>query len=319
MPLRRSLVTLVLLSLACGDDSSAGQPPASTSGSTTQTQSSGDDPSDTGIDPTTSGATTITTTGLDSSSDGPTSATEDDTGPMAGDCSQALLCDDFEAHAAGAPPMAPWMVQEVQATVRVDETRAFSGARSVRVTTERGGGSFRRGYMSVEGAPVFPLDGNVMWGRAMMWLDQTPAGSVHWTHIQGEGEVEGMGFRALSRYGGQHMGRLMANYETQGVSTDCWDHSDTVFPTGTWVCFEWRFNGPNDEMNLWVDGVALDDVTVIGMGEGCGGNDTGGHWYSPLYDTLRLGWEHYQMSDVAHDLWIDDVAIDTDRIGCPAL
>ena len=68
-----------------------------------------------------------------------------------------------------------------------------------------------------------------------------------------------------------------------------------------------------------VDGVALDDVTVIDMGEGCGGNGTGGHWYSPLYDTIRLGWEHYQMSDVAHDLWIDDVAIDTDRIGCPAL
>ena len=69
-------------------------------------------------------------------------------------------------------------------------------------------------------------------------------------------------------------------------------------------------------MNFWLDGAPLDDLTVIGMGQGCGGDDAGGYWYSPIYDTLRLGWEHYQATS-SKELWIDDVAVDTERLGCP--
>jgi hypothetical protein len=263
---------------------------------------------------TTSGATTSATS---SSGPDPDGTSGEDTGPPAGDCSTALLCEDFEAYPAGQAPGGPWAVDASQGTVAVDETRAVSGTRSVRFTTEDGGGSYRRAFMSIAGAPVFPLDGNVMYGRMMIWLTAAPEGSVHWTNIQGEGDVEGMGFRGLSRYGGQHEGRLMANYETYGISTDCWQHSDTTIPVGQWACFEWRFDGPLDEMSFWLDGAPLDDLTVMGMGEGCIGNDAGGYWYSPLYDTLRLGWEHYQATP-AKELWIDDVAVDIERIGCPA-
>jgi len=33
---------------------------------------------------------------------------------------------------------------------------------------------------------------------------------------------------------------------------------------------------------------------------------------------LYLGWEHYQQTANPIDLWVDDVAVGTERLGCPA-
>jgi hypothetical protein len=109
----------------------------------------------------------------------------------------------------------------------------------------------------------------------------------------------------------------MANFETEGVSTDCWDHSDTVMPTQSWACIEWRFVVASDEMQLWLDGVEIEDIHVMGSGEGCGGQDLNGLWPAPrAFDRLRLGWERYQESD-ERNVWIDDIVVSTERIGCP--
>jgi len=128
--------------------------------------------------------------------------------------------------------------------------------------------------------------------------------------------VPDMGFRGLYRYGGMNDGELLANYETQGVGTDCWRGSDSVMPQGQWTCLEWHFDGNTDTMELYVDGQIIDDVTVVEMGDGCIAHDTGDYWYAPIFDTMRLGWEHYQATS-AREMWIDDVALDDERIGCP--
>lgn len=59
----------------------------------------------------------------------------------------------------------------------------------------------------------------------------------------------------------------------------------------------------------------MDALTVVGQGSGCIGHGTGDHWYFPTFDTLRLGWEHYQTSPI--EPWLDAVAVDTQHIGCP--
>ena len=38
-------------------------------------------------------------------------------------------------------------------------------------------------------------------------------------------------------------------------------------------------------------------------------------WLGGDWETLRVGWEHYQTTD-PHEIFIDDVAMDTARIGC---
>jgi hypothetical protein len=88
-------------------------------------------------------------------------------------------------------------------------------------------------------------------------------------------------------------------------------------PSGAWTCFEWHFVREADTMELYMDGAPIDDMTVVGQGQGCIGHDTGDNWYAPIFDTMRLGWEHYQMT-IAHEVWIDDVAMDDARIGCPS-
>ncbi|HEX2733731.1 MAG TPA: hypothetical protein VHM70_19105 [Polyangiaceae bacterium] len=232
-------------------------------------------------------------------------------------CATALFCDDFDDDSLGMPPGDPWTSDVNGGTVEVSSEHAFSGANAVHVSNSEG--AYKRAYFSVQGAPVFPGAGAEMFGRMLMWLDATPEGSVHWTFIQGEGPSDDGSYDIYYRYGGQHEGRLMANFETQGKSTDCWDHSDTVMPTQRWTCIEWRYATATDEMQFWLDGTELTDIHVTGMGEGCGGQDLGGLWPAPKqFEILRLGWEKYQQSE-ALNAWIDDVVVGTERVGCPAM
>jgi hypothetical protein len=153
-----------------------------------------------------------------------------------------------------------------------------------------------------------------------LWLESAPT-EVHWTMIQGEGLAADGSHNALYRYGGQHdTGRLMANYETTKLSTDCYKHAQkTVMPTGKWACAEWHFVVATNEMQFWLDGSEVTDLHVIDRGEGCGGNDLNGEWLAPpAFQSVYLGWEQYQPWANDIRVWVDDVVISNDRVGCPA-
>ena len=71
---------------------------------------------------------------------------------------------------------------------------------------------------------------------------------------------------------------------------------------------------------VWLNGSELSDIHVAGMGEGCGGNALEGQWIAPpAFQTLYLGWEHYQQTMNPIDLWMDAIVVDTKRVGCPAM
>jgi hypothetical protein len=239
----------------------------------------------------------------------------------------ALFCDDFEDDAAGQFPGAPWQNQTGSgATVRVDGLQAFSGDQAAHVNAPPNG-AYRRGYFSLgQQSGIFPAASREMFGRAMMFLDATPNAVVHWTIIQAEGRAADGTHDAYYRYGGQQQGGagLMANYETNmGVSTDCYSHSSTRMPVQRWACVEWHFDAQNNEMQLWLDGTEITDMHVVdrptSAGAGCLGNDVGGEWLAPpAFTTLHLGWESYQTSSNDRNLWVDDVAIATERVGCPS-
>lgn len=160
----------------------------------------------------------------------------------------------------------------------------------------------------------------MLWGRMMIKTAAAPNDGVHWTNIEGQGPVPGKNYRALIRYGGQHMGRLMANYETQGVGSDCWHHSQQAMPTGEWACMEWQFDAANDTMRFYLNGTEVADLTVLGQTKTtaeCVSGEAGGKWEFPEFDKLSLGLELYQ-NDPARTLYIDDVALGTERIPCPS-
>jgi hypothetical protein len=159
-----------------------------------------------------------------------------------------------------------------------------------------------------------------MYGRVMFWLEAAPT-EVHWTFIQAQGRAAVGTHDAMYRYGGQHgTGRLMANYETNNmVATDCYDHSQTVMPTGAWACAEWRFAVASNEMQFWLNSSEVSDIHITDRGEGCGGNALNGQWLAPpAFDNLYLGWEHYQAWPSDIRIWVDAVVVSTQRVGCPA-
>jgi len=119
--------------------------------------------------------------------------------------------------------------------------------------------------------------------------------------------------------------QLMANYETPdsygsnpiGPGSDCWKHANkVVVPVGTWTCVEWQFDGPNNQMHLWLDGAAVDSLTVSGVGDGCVNQPATYPWTAPSFDHIDLGWESYQ-ADAARTAWVDDVVLSKTRVGCP--
>lgn len=235
----------------------------------------------------------------------------------------AVFCENFESSMVGGTPAPPWALSiggSNASSIAVDATRATSGSNAVLVSvpgTASGGNAYERAYLQLT-EQIFPAVATEMFGRVMMWLDETPNGTVHWTFIQGEGPSDG--HDRLYRYGGQQQGGsgLMANFETNsGVSTDCYDHSATTMPTEQWTCVEWRFAVATNEMELWLNGVNIEDIHITGQGEGCLGQDLQEQWLAPpAFQTLSLGWERYQSAPNDRNLWLDDIVVSTERIGC---
>jgi hypothetical protein len=244
-------------------------------------------------------------------------------------CATALLCDDFESY--DAMPGGKWTLTAKSGTVAIDTAEHASGTKAVKFSTQAAGSA--TAMLRLQGSSVFPVDGNVVYGRMLFKLAAAPTASVHWTIIAGSGLVPGQTYHSIYRYGGQQPvmnggtfvgSNMMANYETPDwygdkstPGSDCWHHANQrVIPVNQWTCVEWKFDGANNGMQLWLDGMPADDLTVMGHGDGCVNAANDFTWTAPNFSTIDLGWESYQQDD-ARTAWIDDVVISKTPIGCP--
>ncbi len=240
-------------------------------------------------------------------------------------CPKGAFCDSFEDAAIGGMPGGIWTVERRgDPVIRVDDKEAYLGRQSVKIRAL----GRETAFLSLKGAPLFPLVDNILYGRSMMKLESAPNRRVHWTIIEGKGMSKEGDEIIEYRYGGAKPidkdgvfigSRLMANYETpQGAKTDCWHAAKnrTVMPTGRWVCLAFAFDGQQNSMKLWLDGKLLDDLSVTGVGQGCMHAADDYRWQAPMFDQINLGWETYK-DDEARTLWIDDVAISDRPLSCP--
>jgi hypothetical protein len=233
-----------------------------------------------------------------------------------------LLCEDFERYGPGAAGLAPaWTTDVVGGTLEIDTTRPFSGGKGLHVTAPPNTSSLLQ--IIKQGAPLFPVPGNTFYGRMMMWLTQMPTGGVHFNTVQANGLMPGSAQIAKYAYGAMYA-RLMAGYTVRATETalptiDCGKSGPTGYPEKSWVCAEWKFDGPNNEMHYWLNGQAQTGVDVVKVGGGCTGTQpTGGVWQAPVFNKLMLGW-YAQPFNAPIELWLDDVVIGTERIGCPKM
>lgn len=251
-------------------------------------------------------------------------AAESSSAPAA--TSNALFSDNFdEGTALGS-------IWSEAGSVEISSERAFSGDNSLKFSAE--GNGYNRNFitLNLDGTPA----ATDMYGRMMIWIDTPNGNGGDFSFIQGEGFPKsdvGAPEETMVMYryrvdGQNRNGTLMANYDTwidandDGQTdwlTDCWDHSDTQLPRETWSCVEWHFNAENDVMEFWLDGQEISEISVNQAGEGCINTDNqGGMWTAPAqFDRVHVGIEQYHSGVPARTVFIDDVEVGTEQIGCP--
>ncbi len=234
--------------------------------------------------------------------------------------------DDFEAHAAGQLPGPPWKEETYKsgAVITIDAQHAFSGQQALHVLTPAGA-EYRRGYVAIHLHGPLPQLQSGFFGRAMVWLDAPPGTQpVHWTLLQGEGLSADDRYNSIYRLGLEQRGgtQLMANFETTPpLRTDCRQQSTRTLPVRRWACVEWQFEVASNELQFWIDGKRITHVVDHAKAaDACHGNDLAGRWLAPpRIDSLYMGFERYGNTPIDQNLWIDDVALARQRVGCPAM
>lgn len=259
-----------------------------------------------------------------------------------GACGTAKICDDFESYAEVAPPDGIWTFlgpdnrsAGSKTTLVVDTSKAYSGSRSLHVTAPRGyGGAW---IATTEG---LPFENNVMWGRMMIYIENPGPKHLDFMRVSTaifNGQpvgLEGYIHYGLVGFGGKKLGFQYMNRYDAG-NGEAFNRSSTPIPESRWVCIEWHFDGspegvrgpstsspsaPKSELRAWLDGEAHEDMTRVPTTPNvCCGNASE-EWTAPPFEMLQLGYKNWQPDSAEgenEEVWIDDVAVGTERIGCP--
>jgi hypothetical protein len=234
--------------------------------------------------------------------------------PLTG-CSNSswMFCEDFESYTTGTVPSGTnWTIYgnsdnrtnydaSGEWSIETSIVRATSGEKSAHFHVDSQGRAF------INTTKPFPL--KAFYGRMMMYMDKLP-GTAHFDFVSAYGGNNENNGNYV--WGGQ-FGHIIANYHPG----DCPRHYNNLIPkTKVWQCVEWKFDGNINEMELWIDDINQTGANHAVITNGQNGNGCG-NWAAPsMFDTMSIGWAHYQQQDVGNDTWIDDLVIDDQRIGC---
>jgi len=216
---------------------------------------------------------------------------------------EILYTENFEQYADNK--MGNWLIE---GNVTLDSQKAFSGKQSLKLTA--GEGYQNRAFIHFN--DIFPLAENTFYGSMMLYINEAPPNNIHWTMIQGSGNIKNTNYSAEVRYGGQHQKQLMANYDTKGTKSDCWQHSNFKIPEKEWTKYQWYFNGRTNTMKLWVNDSLINSLVVKEKGSGCIENELKNLWVFPEFDTITLGWVDYEKGGGKKEIWLDDISFWTE-------
>ncbi|MFC4530723.1 hypothetical protein [Sphaerisporangium dianthi] len=236
----------------------------------------------------------------------------------AGTCSDRtlLFCEDFQDLPIGGAASLDWGVDTKHGALTVERGRdghdGRAGQKVLRVHTEGNGRAFLR-------VDDFAPPGNGFYGRVRLRVKAFPVAPdwAHYTLI----ETTGAGPEIVRPLGGQYVPEVRGGVALWGVGADGgptgdWTNWRENAPSraGVWQCFEWRMDPADNRVTTWFDGVPRPELSASTREHG--GNDV--DFVLPRFDTVKLGWQLYQSnpSPAAYDVWLDDIALSTKRIGC---
>jgi hypothetical protein len=220
-----------------------------------------------------------------------------------------LICEDFEDTSVSEIPSG-WTQRGAAA---VADDQAAHGQHSLRIEAADNG--WRR---ITRDAAVL---GSGHWGRIYFRVQTpVPTAFVHSTMVvlQGVGPAQG--------HNGEY--RVVDTVKQEGGASARYQYLYNVEPdgpppefgTGTsydwtfddaWHCAEWHIDNPTQVYEFFIDGIRVD---AIAKNNGAGNYD--GTDIPPVFTELKVGWNNYQEAPPGFVAWIDDVALDSTRVGC---
>lgn len=212
-----------------------------------------------------------------------------------------LACDDFETATVGAVPAAPWSaVVNGEGSVAVDDgVPAHSGSKAVHVH-----GTGYQTFLVYHDAARLPLASGRFYVRAFVRLGQAMTGG-HNTFILADTFAAPNAGNALRLGEQNNMLMMTVGGDAHGYLSNQNYYNDhlpgVVFKAQQYSCLELLLDAPDTEIKVWVDGVDVPDLHVTNLAH-------------ENYDALRFGFEKYAGPE--SDIWYDDIAIGSERIGC---
>ncbi|MFT3711487.1 MAG: hypothetical protein QM817_27955 [Archangium sp.] len=242
------------------------------------------------------------------------------------------FCEDFESRTAGQPPdPAKWTLQfwnMSATTLAIDDTRAARGTKAVKIHQTF---DINRAVMTTRNALPLPK----FWVRMFLYVREVPPpmhwdnqcmclnpGVIHWTYAFAQGDTTfGDGVRKPEIRAGDFINEgLFVNEDGMGDGRQEVGQGDEMnkpagydmgMRAGEWQCLEFLWDAPGKEVKVFWDGREHPSLNVKNKAE----------WAFPdaNFSSLTIGLSHYQNYPLLMnglDVWIDEVAIDPNRIGC---
>jgi hypothetical protein len=220
------------------------------------------------------------------------------------------FCESFEDVAPGAAPNPAVWTRNAN-DLAVATGHAARGAQSLHIGPLNGGSHYLHESKS------FAATGPAFYGRMFLWVErfpiekpQPPTTVYHWDLFEASGQPDGSGF--VVRLGGHNRASgelfLRLNIEPHSALPET-GLFDKNFPMQArrWYCIEWFLDGPNGEARFWYDGVERTDL----------------HWQKtmpayvfPAFRSMNFGWYEHQGAKTPYEAYMDEIVLDTQRIGC---
>jgi hypothetical protein len=222
------------------------------------------------------------------------------------------VCEDFEATAAGATPP-NWAFPASNygpGVIAVATDMAARGTHALKISVPANTGSTER-YLQRANLGALGMS---HWGRLFFRVEApTTTAFVHWDLILGAGPFNGANRRIRWGVTGTGIGNANANWAwiyniEQG---DTGFEARTVHPVlDQWMCVEWQWESAGQVIRFYFQDAEVQTFHRDGT------LPSGASPQLPVFTTLNFGLAKYQTTNAPMVFWIDEIALDAQRIGC---
>jgi hypothetical protein len=81
-----------------------------------------------------------------------------------------------------------------------------------------------------------------------------------------------------------------------------------IFDLKKWYCLELYYSLPNQEARIWVDGSERTALHWL--------SSVPGYTFPPSISYMSFGWAEAHGIATPWEVWLDEIALDTKKIGC---